>query len=117
MDKILIRGLKVDAILGIYEHERVIPQPVQLDLTLFTDERDPDQDDVIDTCVDYEKVSLLVRDYVISARKMTVEALVEEVAEICLSLEKVREVTVRVLKTNAIGFTDGVGVEIHRKNR
>jgi len=116
MDKILIQGLKVDAILGVYERERVITQPVQVDLTLFTNEREPDREDVIDFCVDYEKVSLTVRDHIIRSRKMTVEALAEEVAEICLSMERVREVTVRVLKTNAIGFTNGVGVEIHRIN-
>lgn len=114
MDKILIQGLKVNAILGIYERERNTPQPVSLDLTLFTEERDPGLADKIEDCVDYEKVSILVRNHVLDAKKLTVEALAEEIASLCLSIPKVREVIVRILKTNAINFTDGVGVEIHR---
>lgn len=117
MDKIIIRGLKVDAILGIYDHERVNKQPISVDLTLYTPEREPNTPDVFETCVDYEMISVGVRQLVIAAKKLTVEALVEEIADHCLSIDKVEEVDVRVLKTNAIDFTDGVGVQIHRAKR
>lgn len=114
MDKILIQGLKVNAILGIYDQERVTPQPIKVDITLYTIERDKDRPDVFEGCLDYEQISLQVRAHIIAAKKLTVEALAEELAELCLSVDQAREVTIRVIKTRAIEFTDGVGVEIHR---
>lgn len=114
MDKVLIRGLKVNAILGIYDFERVTPQPISIDLTLYTQQREPNTLDEFDGCVDYEKISIQVRELVISAKKLTVEALAEQISEYCLTADKVTAVDVKILKTNAIEFTDGVGVEIHR---
>ena len=38
-DKVLIRELKVEAILGILPQERVTPQPVRINITVFTDTR------------------------------------------------------------------------------
>ena len=115
MDKVFIKDLRISGILGIYEHERHTPQEMVINATMLTDIRKAAETDEIADCVDYEKVANLLREHAQTARRMTVEALAEDLARICLETPGVREVTIRVEKTQAIADTGSVGVEISRQ--
>ena len=116
MDKIIIRDLKAIGIIGIYDQERVIPQEMLINISLCTDTRKAAEADDIALCVDYEKVALKIKATAETARRLTVEALAEDIARICLEVPGVKMVTVRLEKTQAITFTRSVGVEIERAN-
>ncbi|MCS6994908.1 MAG: dihydroneopterin aldolase [Anaerolineales bacterium] len=116
MDEIFIRDLRVRAIVGIYPQERVVPQEVLLNITLYADTRQAAQTDDLADCVDYEQAAHLLKQHVESAQRRTVEALAGDLAGLCLSLPGVRGARVRVEKTQAIPFAAGVGVEIERWN-
>ncbi len=114
MDKVLIKDLRVVGIIGIYDFERTTPQEMVFNLTLFTDTRKAAESDDIADCVDYEKVSNHVKAHAETSKRLTVEALAEDVARLCLETPGVRGVCVKVEKTQAIAFTASVGVEIER---
>jgi FolB domain-containing protein len=116
MDKILIRDLRVIAIIGIHPHERTTPQEMVINLVLFTDTRHAAETDNIDDCVNYQTVADKVRAYVETPKRRTVEALAEDIAQICLQTPHVKRTTVRVEKTQAIAYTGSVGVEIDRQS-
>lgn len=60
---ILIKNLRVDTMIGVYEHEKLAPQALKVDLELRLDARRAAQtDDLIDT-VDYDEVCAKVRDF------------------------------------------------------
>lgn len=115
MDKIIIKDLRTRAILGIYSHERTTPQEIIVNLTLFTDTRLAALSDQIANCVDYEKVANSVKTRIETAHRQTVEALAEDLAQLCLQTPGVQKAIVRVEKTEAIPFTASVGVEIERE--
>ncbi len=115
MDKIIIKDLRVTAIIGIYEHERVTPQEMIINVTLLTDIRKAAQTDAIADCVDYEQVAIKLRAHTETSHRMTVEALAEDLARLCLVTRGVQKVCVRVEKTQAIPWTAAVGVEIERR--
>lgn len=115
MDKIIIRDLKVNGILGIYEHERTNPQEFSINLELATDTKKAGRSDDFADCLDYEKLSNDVLALATTAMRLTVEALAEDIADLCLVNPRVKSVMVQVVKTQAIPFTSGVGVEITRK--
>jgi dihydroneopterin aldolase len=50
-----------------------------------------------------------------TAARLTVEALANDLAKICLDLPLVKKVIVRVEKPGAVRFAKSVGVEIERK--
>ncbi len=52
-----------------------------------------------------------------SAMRFTVEALAEDIAQICLEDPKVIKTTVRVEKPGAVRFAQSVGVEIERSRK
>ena len=115
VDKIIIKDLKVIGIIGIYDHERHIPQEIVINAIIHTDTRKAAQTDEITDCVDYEKLANKIKTHTQTARRLTVEALAEDLARICLETDRVELVNIRVEKTQAIPFTTSVGVEIERK--
>lgn len=115
MDKVFIKDLRLTGIIGIYKQERTTPQEMVINAILLTDIRKAAETDEIADCVDYEKVANRLREHATTVRRMTVEALAEDLARICLETPGVRGVTIRVEKTQAIPDTGSVGVEISRE--
>lgn len=114
MDKVIIKDLRAYGIIGIYAHERVTPQEVVINVTMYTDTRKAAGSDEIVDGVDYEKAANLLKAHAETAHRQTVEALAEDLAGLCLALPGVLGVQIRVEKTQAIPFTAAVGVEIER---
>ena len=114
MDKILIQNLRVLGILGVNDRERTTLREIIINAMLFTETRRAALSDDIADCIDYSQLVKEIRALVEEARRFTVEALAEDIANLCLSRPMVRKVTVRVEKPGAIADTESVGVEIER---
>ncbi len=114
MDKVIIRDLLVRGVIGIYEFERQIKQDILVNVDLFTDLRQAGHSDQIEDCIDYEKTALQLQLHAESAARFTVEALAEDLAQICLKIPGVVKVNLRVEKPGAVRFAKSVGVEIER---
>jgi len=69
---------------------------------------------LLDDCINYDALSQKVRHHAESEQRLTVEALAEDIAKICLEEAKVKKVRVRVEKPEALDFVEKVGVEIKR---
>lgn len=114
MDKVFIINLNARGIIGINDWEREKKQPIQINVTLYTDLRKAGTSDNISDCVNYRTIAKKVLSHAESAKRFTVEALANDLAKICLEDQKVSKVTVRVEKPAAVRFADSVGVEIER---
>jgi FolB domain-containing protein len=114
MDKIIIKDLLARGILGINDWEREKPQDILINLTLFADTRLAGRTDDLDESVNYRTVAKKVQAHAESAGRLTVEALAEDLAELCLQEKGVQRVVVRVEKPGAVRFAASVGVEIER---
>lgn len=115
MDKILINDLRVIGIVGIHDYERNTPQEIMINIRLSTNTRRAAETDDIHECVNYQTVAEQVKAHAETSKRLTVEALAEDIAQICLETPGVQGVTVRVEKTQAIAYTGSVGVEIERE--
>ena len=114
MDKVIIKNLLVRGIIGVNDWERKRPQDILINITLFTDTRRAAKTDNINDCVNYSTVSKKVQKHAESAEKLTVEALANELVNICLDEQNVQKVVMRVEKPGAVRFAESVGVEIER---
>jgi len=121
MDIIFIRDLRVRGILGVHDWERQQPREILINVTLFTDTRRAAETDDLADCVDYSQTAQKIRALVApqtagagGAERFTVEALAEDIANLCLSQPGVQKVTVRVEKPGAVEGAESVGVEIER---
>jgi FolB domain-containing protein len=114
MDKIFIQNLRVQGILGIHDWERVTPREIVINVTMFTDTHPASQSDDISDCVNYSEMAKKLRAHAESAARMTVEALANDLAEICLQETRVQKVILRVDKPGAVPEADSVAVEVER---
>ena len=113
-DFIDIEGLTVRTIVGIFEHERVSRQAVNLDLRLATDVRRAAEGDDIEQALDYKKVTKRVLELVEDSSFFLVETLAERIAEVILTEFDCPLVRVRVQKPGALRYARTVGITITR---
>ncbi len=114
MDKVFIKDLVARGIIGINDWEREKPQEILINIIVFTDTRPAANSDELADCVDYRALAKKAQHYAETAARFTVEALANDIADLCLEQKGVERVIVRVEKPGAVRFSKSVGVEIER---
>ena len=114
LDIIFIEALRVDTVIGVYDWERRIRQPVVIDLEMGTEiARAAASDDVADA-LDYKSVSKRVQQFVGESSFFLVETLAERIAALVLDEFPVPWVQVKLNKVGALRGAAGVGIVIER---
>ena len=114
MDKIFLRELKVEAVIGIWEWEQRIRQTVSIDLELAADARAAAAADSVESKLNYRDVAKRVQSFVAESRFHLVESLAESVARVIVEEFSVPWVRVSVAKPGAIRGAREVGIVIER---
>lgn len=117
MDHVFIEGLEIEAVIGIYDWEREIRQPLVFDLDMAFDNTVPAASDAIEHALDYAAVCARITAFVADSRFGLVETLAERVAAIVIGEFGVRRVALTLTKPGAIRNARGVGVRIVRERR
>jgi dihydroneopterin aldolase len=95
-----LTGLRLNARLGILDHERAAPQPIRVDAELDLGEQPLLlRDDAITQVLDYRKVRQLILDECTARHVNLLESLTGRIAHRLLALPGVRGVRVQVAKT------------------
>ena len=114
MDKVFIEALEIECVIGIYDWERTIKQPIVLDIEMAFDNRVPAASDSIDDTLDYKSVSKRLIQFVSESSFGLVETLAERCCEIILSEFNVSHVKMKLSKIGAVRGAKAVGVMIER---
>lgn len=113
-DRIFLRGLEVECVIGFIEWERRVKQTVVIDLELPVDCRAAARVDEVDATLDYKKVAKRVIAFVEGTQFKLVETLAHRLALLVLEEFGVERIRVSVNKPGAIRGSRDVGVEIER---
>lgn len=98
MDRIEISGLRVMTLVGVLDHEREAPQPLEFDIFLEGDLRDAgSSDDLVDTA-HYGMVAQRAADIARDSKDELLERLIHRIAESALTFDWVEAVEVVVRK-------------------
>jgi len=115
MDKIFIKNLLAHGIIGVDPDERKRDQDILINITIFTDTRRAAETDNLKYSISYSDLARKIKSHAEQAARLTVEALAQDLADICLQENSVEKVIVRVEKPEAVSFTESVGIEIERE--
>ncbi len=116
MDKVLIEGLRVNAVIGVFDWERQIEQPILIDIIMLVDTRAAAASDDLNDAVNYALASEQVTELTRSLQPQLLETLASKVAEMLLNnFPTVERVQVRVKKPLAVKSAQAVGIEITRE--
>ncbi|MDP6429311.1 MAG: dihydroneopterin aldolase [Rhodospirillales bacterium] len=111
---VFIRDLVLTCLIGVHKHERKQPQRIRINLDLAVSEGARLRSDRLRDVVCYEDVADGIRALVGSGHVNLVETLAENIADLCLSDERVRVARVRVEKLDIFEDAVSAGVEIER---
>lgn len=117
MDIVFLRGLKIETVIGIYDWERKIRQPVVLDLEMGSDVGRAAASDRIEHALNYKAVSKRLVSFVEESEFQLVETLAERCAEIVRQEFGVPWVRLTLNKVGAVSGARDVGVVIERGER
>jgi dihydroneopterin aldolase len=114
-DRIFLRGLSVECIIGFIDWERLTPQTLLIDLEIPCDcERAARRDEVADT-LDYKLVAKRILAWVPTTQFNLVETLAHRLALLLLAEFPLEWVRISVNKPGAIRHSRDVGVQIERR--
>jgi D-erythro-7,8-dihydroneopterin triphosphate epimerase len=115
LDQIHIRDLVVSGILGINPDERINPQDILVNATLWADTRPGAASDDIEDAVNYRTITKRLIAHIEQGEPMLVERLVAELVDTCFaSDERVAAVEMTVEKPGALRHARSVGITIYR---
>lgn len=106
---VFVRGLTVQAGIGVYDHEHGRLQPLVIDVTLALA---PGPVERLADTIDYERVARAAEAIVAEGHVGLVETFAERLARACLEDPHVASVTVRVEKPGALGGSARPGCEL-----
>jgi dihydroneopterin aldolase len=114
-DRIFLRGLTTECIIGFIDWERRVPQTVVIDLELPCDCAYAAQRDSVADTVDYKSVAKRVLGWVGSSQFQLVESLAHGLAMLLLAEFPLAWVRVSINKPGAIRHSRDVGVCVERR--
>ncbi|MBZ4680452.1 MAG: dihydroneopterin aldolase [Shewanella sp.] len=114
MDRVLIRELQIETVIGIYEWEKQVHQTLLIDLDMAWDNRAAADSDDYSQALCYETVSKRLTALITEKPIELIETVAEMIAHCLMSEFAVPWVKVRVMKPGAVPSAKAVGVEIER---
>jgi len=114
MDRIFIRDLRVETIIGIYDHERETPQTVVLDLDLAADIATPAASEDIADALNYHALTVRLEEFITASEYLLIETLAEQVVSLIQREFGVSWVRLSLQKPDALPGSTQVGLVIER---
>lgn len=113
-DKVCVTGLKVEAVIGVFDWERAITQPLLIDVVMHTDLSLAAKSDDIADAINYKSVCDDITNWCVEAQAQLIERLADIIASGILETYNVDRVEVTVAKPTAISEAQSVAVSIVR---
>ena len=114
-DRIYLRGLKCQCIIGFIDWERQVPQTVALDLEFPCNCAGAAVNDAVADTVDYKQVAKRVLAFVEGSKFLLIETLAHRLALVLLQEFSLEWVRIDLSKPGAIRHSREVGVSITRR--
>lgn len=115
MDQVLIEGLTLETVIGVYDWERKVRQRLTLDLELATDIRAAARDDDLAHTLDYAAICARLGEYAEHNAHGLVETFAERIAQLLIQEFGVSRLSLTVRKPGAVAAAQAVGVRIRRE--
>lgn len=114
MDRISLEGLALEVIIGVHDWEQATPQPVLIDVDLYTDISAAAKTDDLTKTLSYGDIARTVTRFAQDSRFNLIETLAEQLAALILSDYAADRIRVRVSKPQAVKSAANVSVTIER---
>jgi dihydroneopterin aldolase len=116
-DSVIVEGLVVETVIGVYDWERKITQRLELDLEMGWNNRRAAESDQVDDALDYARVSEAITGLLQRLQPQLLETAAEAVAGLLQEQFRVPWLSLTLRKPGAVPSARSVGVRLHRGSR
>ncbi|WP_201608090.1 MULTISPECIES: dihydroneopterin aldolase [Psychrobacter] len=113
-DVVFVKGLTVEAVIGVYAWERAITQPLLIDIALETDISKAAVSDDVHDALNYKAVCDDVSEWCKEIQAKLLEHLAGQISDKIFAKYDCQKITLSIAKPTAIAQADAVGVQITR---
>ena len=111
---VFIKDFIIEEIIGIHEHEKIKKQKIKFNIVLNVNQSSiPDEKD-IKSIVDYEKITNKLENLTKSKKYNFLESLAEDSFKEIFEDKRIKSVTIKIEKPDAIKNAKSVGVEVFK---
>jgi dihydroneopterin aldolase len=110
MNTVYIKGLRAQAVIGVYDWERLVRQPLVMDLEMASDTARAAATDAIADALDYAAISQQVIALVEGSEFQLLESLADAIATMVMREFGVPWLRLRLGKPGAVAEAEDVGV-------
>lgn len=114
-DRIFLRGLRVDCIIGFIDWERQLRQTLEIDLEFPVDCARAAERDAVEDSTDYKQVAKRVLQFVQASEFRLVETLAHRLAMLLIEEFRLEWLRITINKPGAIRHSRDVGVSLLRR--
>ena len=114
-DTLFVRGLKVDAIIGVFDWERDVRQQLVFDVELNISMQAAGVSDDVADALSYVDVADEITRITQTLNAKLLEHLAEQISTALFNKWPITALRLRINKPTAVAQAEGVGVEIHRQ--
>ncbi|MEB3790632.1 dihydroneopterin aldolase [Acinetobacter sp. IK40] len=115
MDAIIIEGLKVDTVIGCFNWERQIIQPLMLDLTIHNDLSQAAHSDELEDTLNYAQICELAAQVIQEAQPKLIEHAAQLVLEcLFITFSSIESISITIRKPAIIAQANAVGIRLER---
>ncbi|MFL1404702.1 dihydroneopterin aldolase [Marinobacter sp. M1N3S26] len=113
-DSVLIEGLAVETVIGVYDWEREVRQELRLDLEMAWDNRPAAASDDVGQALDYAAVSDHVQRFFEQCQPALLETAAEKLAGDLMATFAIPAIRLTLWKPGAVPAARQVGVRVQR---
>ena len=114
MRSVFIKDFIIEEIIGIHEHEKTEKQKIKFNIVIDVNQNTlPDEKD-IKSIVDYEKITNKLENLTKSKKYNFLESLAEDSFKEIFEDKRIKSVTIKIEKPDAIKNAKSVGVEVFK---
>ncbi|MEK6876200.1 MAG: dihydroneopterin aldolase, partial [Nanoarchaeota archaeon] len=113
-DKIIIKGLEVECIVGIRKKERKAKQKIYVTVEIFTNTKKAAKSSNIKDAINYSSMIKNIKKLIINKKYLLLETMAEDIVKMILRNKNANEARILIKKPKAIRNGKFVGVEIQR---
>ena len=114
---VLIKNFIIQEIIGFHEHEKIKKQKIKFNIILDVNQSSiPDEKD-INSIVDYEKITNKLENLTKSKKYNFLESLAEDSFKEIFEDKRIKSVTIKIEKPDAIKNAKSVGIEVFKTRK
>lgn len=114
LDRVFIRGLTVEAVIGVCSWEREVRQPLVFDVEMAWDTQLAAKEDDLNQALNYQAVAEFIENEVKAHQPQLLETLVNQLAERLMRQFSIQWLRLKVEKPSVVPHAQAVGVVIER---